>query len=129
MRIEYSTPVKIVFVIKDSNAMYYNLDLKEVEYFNPKNTVGKIFFDFFYDKKFLEDISFNNENSSFNFVKKIKNKEEIYKIKIIFEKSPIKLRKIEISNSDGLTSFTIINANYNPDLDDKLFSLANPLLN
>jgi len=52
MRIEYSTPVKIVFVIKDSNAMYYNLDLKEVEYFNPKNTVGKIFFDFFMIKNF-----------------------------------------------------------------------------
>ena len=129
LRIEYSAPTKIVFVIKDGNAMYYNLDLKEVEYFNPKNTVAKIFFDFFYDKKFLEGIKFKNENNSFNFVKKIKIKDEINNIKIIFEKSPIKLRKIEISNSEGFTSFTIINANYNPVLDDKMFSLANPLLN
>ena len=129
MRIEYSTPVKIVFVIKDSNAMYYNLDLKEVEYFNPKNTVAKIFFDFFYDKKFFEGIKFNIENNSFDFVKKIKIKDEINNIKIIFEKSPIKLRKIEISNSEGFTSFAIINANYNPVLDDKMFSLANPLFN
>ena len=129
LRIEYGIPAKIVFVIKDSNAMYYNLDLKEVEYFNPKNTAAKIFFDFFYDKNFLEDIRFNIENSSFNFIKKIKIKNEIYKIKIIFEKLPIKLRKIEINNSDGLTSFAIVNANYNPDLDDKIFSLANPLLN
>ena len=129
LRIEYSAPTKIVFVIKDSNAMYYNLDLKEVEYFNPKNTVAKIFFDFFYDKKFLEDINFNNENNSFNFIKRIKIKDEIYNIKIIFEKSPIKLRKIEINNSEGFISFTIINANYNPDLDDKIFSLANPLFN
>jgi len=129
LRIEYSAPTQIVFVIKDSNAMYYNLDLKEVEYFNPKNTVAKIFFDFFYDKKFLEDIKFNNENNSFDFVKKIKIKDEVNNIKIIFEKSPIKLRKIEISNSEGFTSFAIINANYNPVLDDKMFSLANPLLN
>ncbi len=129
LRIEYSTPTKIIFVIKDSNAMYYNLDLNEVEYFNPKNTVAKIFFDFFYNNKFLEDISFNNENNSFNFVKNIKIRDEINNIKIIFEKSPIKLRKIEINNSEGLTSFTIVNANYNPDLDDKIFSLANPLLN
>ena len=129
LRIEYSAPTQIVFVIKDGNAMYYNLDLKEVEYFNPKNTVAKIFFDFFYDKKFLEDIKFNNENNSFDFVKKIKIKDEINNIKIIFEKSPIKLRKIEISNSEGFTSFAIINANYNPVLDDKMFSLANPLLN
>ena len=129
LRIEYSAPTQIVFVIKDSNAMYYNIDLKEVEYFNPKNTVAKIFFDFFYDEKFLEGIKFNNENNSFDFVKKIKIKDEINNIKIIFEKSPIKLRKIEISNSEGLTSFTIVNANYNPDLDDNIFSLANPLLN
>ena len=90
--------------------------------------MAKIFFDFFYDKKFFEGIKFNNENNSFDFVKKIKIKDEINNIKIIFEKSPIKLRKIEISNSDGFTSFTIVNANYNPVLDDKMFSLANPLL-
>ena len=129
LRIEYNAPTQIVFVIKDGNAMYYNHDLKEVEYFNPKNTVAKIFFDFFYDKKFLEGIKFNNENNSFDFVKKIKIKDEVNNIKIIFEKSPIKLRKIEISNSEGFTSFAIINANYNPVLDDKMFSLANPLLN
>ena len=129
LRIEYSEPTQIVFVIKGSNAMYYNIDLKEVEYFNPKNTMAMIFFDFFYDKKFLDDIKFNNENNLFNFIKKIIIKDEINEIKIIFEKSPIKLRKIEISNSDSLTSFTIVNANYNPDLDDKIFSLANPLLN
>ena len=105
LRIEYSAPTQIIFVIKDSNAMYYNLDLKEVEYFNPKNTVAKIFFDFFYDKKFLEDIEFNDENNSIDFVKNIKIKDEINNIKIIFEKSPIKLRKIEISNSEGLTTF------------------------
>ncbi len=52
LRIEYSAPTQMVFVIKDSNAMYYNLDLQEVEYFNPKNTVAKIFFDFFMMKNF-----------------------------------------------------------------------------
>ena len=41
----------------------------------------------------------------------------------------IQFRKIEITNSEGLMSFTIVNANYNPNLDDSLFSLANPLLN
>ena len=129
LRIEYTAPTQIVFVIKDSNAMYYNIDLKEVEYFNPKNTVAKIFFDFFYNEKFLEDIILNNEEGSFSFIKKIKIKDEINNINIIFEKSPVKLRKIEITNSEGLTSFTIVNADYNPNLDDKIFSLANPLLN
>ena len=66
LRIEYSVPTQIVFVIKDSNAMYYNLDLKEVEYFNPKNTVAKIFFDFFYDKNFLDDKIFSLANPLLN---------------------------------------------------------------
>ena len=129
LRIEYTTPSQIVFVIKDSNAMYYNIDLKEVEYFNPKNTVAKIFFDFFYNERFLEDIEFYNENGSISLNKQIKIKDEINNIKIIFEKSPVKLRKIEITNPDGLTNLTIVNADYNPNLDDKIFSLANPLFN
>ena len=129
LRIEYTVPSQIVFIIKDSNAMYYNIDLKEVEYFNPKNTAARIFFDFFYDKKFLEDTIFNDEDSLFSFNKKIKIKDEVNNIKIIFEKSPTKLRKIEINNSEGLTILTIVNANYNPNLDDKIFSLANPLFN
>ena len=49
-------------------------------------------------------------------------------VEIFFEEAPIKLRKIEIVNSEGKTSFTIINPNYNPDLDEKIFSLADPLL-
>ena len=109
--------------------MYYNVDLEEVEYFNPKNTVAKIFFDFFYNERFLEDIKFYDENGSLSLNKQIKIKDEINNIKIIFEKSPVKLRKIEITNPDGLTNLTIVNADYNPNLDDKIFSLANPLFN
>ena len=41
-----------------------------------------IFFDFFYDKKFLEGIKFNNENNYFDFAKKIKINDEINNIKI-----------------------------------------------
>ena len=129
LRIEYISPAKIVFVIKGNNAMYYNIELEEVEYFNPKDTIAKIFFDFFYNKNFLEGVNFQKEGGSISLYKTIKIRDEINSIKIIFEKSPIKLRKIEISNSEGFSSLTIINPNYNPDLDDKIFSLANPLLN
>ena len=109
--------------------MYYNIELEEVEYFRPKDTIAKIFFDFFYNKNFLEGVNFQKEGGSISLYKTIKIRDEINSIKIIFEKSPVKLRKIEISNSEGFSSLTIINPNYNPDLDDKIFSLANPLLN
>ena len=38
LRVEYSSPKKIVLIVKENNAMYYNIDLEEVEYFNPKKS-------------------------------------------------------------------------------------------
>ena len=55
MRIEYLTPSKIVFVIKENKAMYFNVDLSEVQYFNPNKTVAEFFFNLFYKKNFLDD--------------------------------------------------------------------------
>ena len=51
-----------------------------------------------------------------------------HKIVIYFEEMPIKLRKLEVITANSKTSFAITNPNYNPELDEKLFSLANPLL-
>ena len=128
LRVQYSSPKKIVLIVKEKNAMYYNIDLEEVEYFNPKKTPASIFFNFFYDKEYLEDFKIYHEKNFFSFEKTIIIDENENIVKFFFEKSPLKLRKIEIKNSEGVSSFTIINPNYNPDLEDKLFSLANPLL-
>ena len=49
--------------------MYFNVDLSEVQYFNPNNTAAEIFFDFFYNQKFLDKAEFFLENNSFSFVK------------------------------------------------------------
>ena len=127
-KIRYTFPTNIVLVVKESNAMYFNIDLSEVQYFNPNNTAAEIFFDFFYNQKFLDKAEFFLEKNSFSFVKTMTLNNETNNVKIFFEESPIKLRKIEIVNSQGKISFTIINPNYNPDLDDEIFSLANPLL-
>ena len=128
LRVEYNSPKKIVLIVKEKNAMYYNIDLEEVEYFNPKKTPASIFFNFFYNEEYLKDSKIYHDKSFFSFEKTIVIDDNKNLVKFVFEKSPLKLRKIEIKNSEGLTSFTIINPNYNPDLNDKLFSLANPLL-
>ena len=52
--------------------MYYNIELEEVEYFNPKDTIAKIFFDFFYNKNFLEGVNFQKEGGSISLYKTIK---------------------------------------------------------
>tara|TARA_Y100000590_G_scaffold415342_1_gene513038 strand:- start:46 stop:648 length:603 start_codon:yes stop_codon:yes gene_type:complete len=128
LRIEYLNPKKIVIIIKENNAMYFNIDLEEVQYFKPKNTVAEVFFGLFYDTSFLNNAQFIFDNNSFKILKSFDIDDEKNIITITFEKSPLNIRRIEIENSQGRTSFGIINLNYNPNLDDKMFSLANPLL-
>jgi len=128
LRIEYLTPSKIVFVIKKNKAMYFNVDLSEVQYFNPKKTVAEFFFNLFYKKNFLDDAEITLDKNFFSLKKNITIQDEDNLIQVFFEKSPLKLRKVELINSQGSVSFGITNINYNPNLNDKLFSLANPLL-
>jgi len=128
LRVQYNNPTKIVLVVKENNAMYYNVDLEEVEYFNPKKTISKIFFDLFYEQEFLINSNIEISEGSISLEKKVIINDENNIIKIYFEKSPLRLRKIIVSNPEGSMTFTINNPNYNPNLNDDLFSLANPLL-
>ena len=44
IKIHYNEPSNIVFILKNNKAMYFNVDLEEVEYFNTKNSIADIFF-------------------------------------------------------------------------------------
>ena len=108
--------------------MYFNKELQEVQYFNPKNTIGKFLIDLFTNNNFLSNSIITNKKSYFYIQKEIQLDEKTYIIKVYFEKKPLQLRKLEIINDLEIITFTILNPNYNPNLDDKIFSLANPLL-
>ena len=129
LRVNYDEPSNIVFVIKKNSAMYYNKNLGEVQYFNTKKNNTKVFFDLFNDINFLDDAEFLFINNMFHFSKTIEIGNEINLIKIFFEESPIRLRKIEIKNNEIKTIFYINNMNFNPNFEDDFFSLANPLIN
>ena len=47
VRAEYISPVKILIVLDENKAMYYNYELEEDEFFNPKNTNAWFFYDIF----------------------------------------------------------------------------------
>ena len=36
LRIEYTSPSNIIFILKKNKGMYFNTELQEVQYFNPK---------------------------------------------------------------------------------------------
>ena len=128
IRIEYTSPSNLVFILKENKGMYYNKELEEVQYFNPKNTIGKFFINLFNNDDFLSNSTIEKREGYFYILKEIQFDDVIYKITIYFEENPFQLRKLEIANDIDVTAFTILNHNYNPDLNDKIFSLANPLL-
>jgi len=129
IRIQYLLPSNILIIVAEKKAMYFNQDLEEVEYFNPQKTIANVFFKFFYDQSFFDNSVFKEKENSIIIEKNIKfDNDEIF-MKIYFEKSPLILRKLEIKNIDGITSYSIVNPNFNPILNKKLFSLANPTLN
>ena len=127
LRVNYDEPSNIVFVIKQNKAMYFNKNLGEVQYFNTKKNSTKIFFDLFNDINFLDNAKFFFYDNVFHFSKIIDIANESNLIKIFFEESPIRLRKIKIQNEDTTITFYINDINFNPDFEDNFFSLANPL--
>ena len=130
LRIEYTFPTSLIFVLKENKGMYVNTDLQEVQYFNPKHTIAKFFIDLFNNENYLSNSNIIRKKGYFYIHKEIQLEETIYKVKIYFEEKPLQLRKFEIVNNNDLEmiTFTILNLNYNPNLNDKIFSLANPLL-
>ena len=128
LRIEYTSPSNLIFVLKKNKGMYFNKELEEVEYFNPQNTIGQFLIDLFHNDKFLSESHTAKGEGYFYINKKIQLDSIDYLIKIYFEERPFQLRKLEIINDVDFITFTIINPNHNPSLNDKIFSLANPLL-
>jgi len=130
IRIEYFEPSNILLILSKNKALYYHKDLEEVEYFNPRKTVANIFFDIFYEKNFLDEAEINTEGNSVVVEKIISLDQDSYlKLIIYFEIKPVVLRKIKIINQGEVLLYSIYNHNFFPELEDKLFSMAHPLLN
>ena len=98
LRIDYPKPTDILIIIKENKAMYYNRELEEVEYFNPKKSISSIFFNLFNDPDFLKESQIIFEENLVYFKKDISIMDEIYVVNIFFEgtgnNSPKKFSKI-----------------------------------
>ena len=128
LRIEYTSPQSLVFVMKKNNVMYFNKDLSEVQYFNPKDTPAEIFMNIFTSFDFFENSKIIRKKSYFFLEKNVFIEDEKHRIKVYFEEMPLELRKIDVSGNISNFSLSIINLNFNPSFDKSIFSLANPLL-
>ena len=126
IRVDYLLPSKILIILDKNKAMYYNHDLDEDEFFDPKDTSAWFFFEVFNNKLFLQEAEFSLENNNIVLTKKGFNNDEEYVLKIYFENNPLIIRKISLEVSDTLIDLSFFNHNYNETFDKKAFKLINP---
>jgi len=129
VRAEYLSPSKILIILDEDKAMYYNYDLEEEEFFNPKNTSAWFFYDIFRNPYFFEDSKIVIKDEEIIITKTGFDKEDTkYLINVYFENSPVVLRKIEVLINDELLQISIFDHNYNENFDKSFFKLINPKL-
>ncbi len=129
VRAEYLFPSKILIVLAEDKAMYYNYELEEDEFFNPKNTNAWFFYDIFRNPYFFENSKITVKNEEVILQKSgVDDEETKYSINVYFENNPVILRKIEVFINDEFFQMSIFNHNYNMDFDKDFFKLINPKL-
>ncbi len=127
VRAEYISPAKILIILDEDKAMYYNYELEEDEFFNPKNTNAWFFYDVFRNPYFFEDSEITVKNNEIILEKKgVDIEERNYSIKVYFEKSPLILRGVEVRINQHMIKLSIFNHSYNQDFDKGFFKLINP---
>jgi len=127
VRAEYLLPTKILIILAEDKAMYYDYELEEDEFFNPKNTNAWFFYDIFRNPYFFEDGKVEVKNNELLLEKKgIDNEEKNFVIRVLFEKQPLILRGIEVVVNDDILKLSIYNHSYNEVFDKNFFKLINP---
>ena len=129
VRAEYLSPSKILIILDEDKAMYYNYDLEEDEFFNPKNTNAWFFYDIFRNPSFFENSQISIINNELILKKMgIDNEGKNFTLRVLFEKSPLVLRAVEIIIEDSFLRLSIYNHSYDQDFDSGLFKLISPKL-
>ena len=96
IRIDYNQPTKITIILDKNKAMFFNRDLEEIEYFDPKKTIAKIIFEIF-NNNLVEN--FNKHKIDKNIGKfyiNVKHEKINYLAEIVFELNPLELRMINV---------------------------------
>ena len=127
VRAEYFSPTKILIVLGEDKAMYYNYELEEDEFFNPKNTNAWFFYEIFRNPIFFKDGLVETRKNELIIKKNGVNYEDRnFSIKVYFEKNPLILRAIEVVVGDSFLKLSIYNHSYNEEFDNDFFKLINP---
>ncbi len=126
LRVDYEIPTKITIILDNDKAMYYNKELEEDEFFNPKDTNAWFFYDIFKNPEFFNDSKLLSESNTLILNKKGKHEQIDYKIKIFFENNPLLIRKIVLSLDENKMDLSFFNHKKNETFSKNHFKLINP---
>ena len=129
VRAEYFSPSRILIILDENKAMYYNYELEEDEFFNPKDTNAWFFYDIFRNPNFFDDGLIQVQNNELILEKfGVDNKKEKFLLRVYFEKNPLILRAVEVVIDEAILRVSIYNHIYHERFDKDFFKLINPKL-
>tara|TARA_B100001057_G_scaffold41343_1_gene37077 strand:+ start:832 stop:1422 length:591 start_codon:yes stop_codon:yes gene_type:complete len=126
IRVEYSSPTKILIILDKNKAMYYNYDLDEDEFFNPKDTSAWFFYDIFNNPDFFDNASLKEFSNNVVLKKNDLGQIGSFIIEVFFEDKPLVLRMVKIDLEDDYLELSFFNHKFNETFDKSFFKLINP---
>ena len=129
IKINYNNPQKITIILSEKKGVYINHDLKESNFFATKNSYVKFFYDVFHKKSYLEKLDIVDSNDKIEISEEIKLDDIFYKIALVYENSPINLRRLTIIENDEKTQMGFFSHNFEQVFEKNFFSMIDPYLN
>ena len=129
IKITYKKPQRITIILSEKKGIYINHELEESQFFATKNSYIKFLFNIFHKKNYLEETTLQESNKKIEIKKNIELDDMLYKIKLIYENEPIKLRRLEIIGDGVKTQIGFFNHNLEKNFEIKFFSMIDPYLN
>ena len=126
VRVEYDLPSKILIILDKKKAMYYNYELDENEFFNPKDTSAWFFFEIFKNPEFFLKSNFSSIDKNLVIYTKGISNDELYELTVYFEEDPLILRKINLKIGDSSILISIFDHRYEEVFNKNFFKLINP---
>ena len=126
IRVEYESPTKILMIFSGDKAMYYDYELEEIEFFNPKSTMAWFFYDIFNNPNFIQNSEREISENYIIFKKDGSNDFGNFVVKIYFENKPIVIRKVVLISESLSLNISIFDHVYNEKFNKNFFKLINP---
>ena len=126
VRVEYLDPEKILIILGSDKAMYYNYELDEDEFFNPKDTSAWFFYEIFNNPIFFYDSDFATNDNTLIIKKDGVINDDYYNLKIYFETKPMLLRKIRLELGGNIIDLSFFGHTKMERFNKNFFKLINP---